>query len=473
MHIAIYLLIIFLLPLNCGFDYSGNQDFNSNKITNKVVELPQSQENLQSDPRTSLSLIKDLLYGNKAIREEAFDYLSSEWENKYLPPILDLLRINQDPYMHERIISLLKENVGVSTYYGGLQWMWKNDIVYDSIYGAVKAEIHQHIDPKFKKYFDQRDHTALIGLDEIVWGGVHQDGIPPLRYPEMINANDATYLSDDDIIFGISLDGDSRAYPKRILAWHEFFVDDISNLKIAGVYCTLCGSMIAYDMNHNGKFHDLGTSGFLYKSNKLMYDRETQSLWSTIEGMPVLGPLSNQGIRLKSYPIITTTWGNWKKMHPPTMVLSLNTGYRRNYDEGEAYKSYFATDNLMFPVPILDNKLNNKDEVLVIRAPGYRDDPLAISIKYLKKKNLFQGQISGKQIVVLSEKDGWSRVYEADNINFKSYKKGILKDTDGNQWKVTESFISDPNNYKFNRIPSHNAFWFAWYNSYPNTRLVK
>ena len=461
------------LPMDYGIDYSGYKEFEV-KQTFEETNLPSiDKENDQSTSTTSLSIIKDLLYGDKAIRIKAFEHLNSKWENKYLPPILDLLRINQDPFLDKEMTSLLKDKIGVSTYYEGLQWMWENERVYDSSYGSVKAEIYQHIDPKFKKYFDQRTHTALIGLDEIVWGGVNQDGIPPLRQPKMINANNANYLSDDDIVFGISLEGDSRAYPKRILAWHEFFVDDISNKKIAGVYCTLCGTMIAYDMNHDGKFHDLGTSGFLYNSNKLMYDKETQSLWSTIEGIPVLGPLADQGIRLISYPIITTTWGEWKKIHPTTKVLSIETGYDRNYDEGEAYKSYFATDNLMFPVPILDDRLNNKDEVLVVRAPRYQNDPLAISIDYLKKKKLYQGQISGKQIVVLSEKDGWSRVYEAGDVIFKSYKKGTLKDKEGNKWDVTEAFISGPNDQKFKRIPAHNAFWFAWYNSYPNTRLIK
>jgi len=183
--------------------------------------------------------------------------------------------------------------------------------------------------------------------------------------------------------------------------------------------------------------------------------------------------LTDQGIRLIAYPSITTTWGEWKKLHPSTEVLSLDTGHDRNYDEGEAYKNYFSTDNLMFPVPEIDNRLNNKDEVLAIRAPQYQNDPLAISIDYLKKKNLYQGHISNKQFVVIAEKDGWSRVYEAGNVIFKSYKKGVLKDKDKNKWKVTESSIIGPNDQKLERIPSHNAFWFAWYNAYPSTRLIK
>jgi hypothetical protein len=99
----------------------------------------------------------------------------------------------------------------------------------------------------------------------------------------MISASEATYLDDDDVVFGIEVNGDVRAYPKRILAWHEMFVDTVGGIPVAGVYCTLCGTVILYETKVDGTNHEIGTSGFLYRSNKLMYDRATQSLWSTIK----------------------------------------------------------------------------------------------------------------------------------------------------------------------------------------------
>ena len=88
-----------------------------------------------------------------------------------------------------------------------------------------------------------------------------------------------------------------------------------------------------------------------------MYDKKTQSLWNTFKGIPVIGQLVDKDIVLEKGSVVTTTWGEWKKRHPDTTVLSLDTGYNMNYDEGEAYKSYFATDDLMFAVPKLDNRL--------------------------------------------------------------------------------------------------------------------
>lgn len=222
---------------------------------------------------------------------------------------------------------------------------------------------------------------ATIRLDEIRWGGVARDGIPPLKNPKMLEAPEATYLADGDVVFGIEINGDARAYPKRIMAWHEMVKDIVGGESVNGVYCTLCGAMILYRTIHQGVDYEFGTSGFLYRSNKLMYDHATKSLWSTFEGKPVVGPLVGQGIQLESLPIVTTTWGSWKARHPKTKVLSLETGHVRNYGEGVAYGDYFSTDELRFTVPKLDPRLKNKDEVLALQFPTSPDKKLAIAAK--------------------------------------------------------------------------------------------
>jgi len=335
------------------------------------------------------------------------------------------------------------------------------------------AEIYKNIDPKFEKYFAGRGSQLAIDASEIVWGGVHQDGIPPLRNPKMISSREASYLDPSDVVFGLYINGEAKAYPKRILAWHEFFVDQIGGVPIAGVFCTLCNTMIGYQTSADGVEYDLGTSGFLYRSNKLMYDKATQSLWSTIEGKPVVGPLVGKGIELDVYPSVTTTWEEWLRLHPDTKVLSLDTGHNRNYDKGEAYKDYYATDELMFPVPDRDDRLRNKDEVMIIRADGYRNDPVAISTRKIKSKGLVQINIGGQSIVVISTKSGGARAYESKEIEFAKYKNGELKDSAGNEWQVTEEGLIGIDGSRLSRIPSHNAFWFAWYNAYPDTRLIK
>ena len=415
---------------------------------------------------------------------EALEYLKANWRPGYEIFVVDLMRLLSDPWFTESVIPVLEENSKEffgNDYYQWLGWLWKRDLQwspeypypYPPEYANFKGELYSFIDPRFAVYFKDRAGLSDVRLDEVVWGGVQQDGIPPLRYPNMIDAAEATYLADSDVVFGIEIEGDIRAYPKRILAWHEMFVDQVGGQMVAGVYCTLCGTVIAYDMRHDGVVHGLGTSGFLFRSNKLMYDGATQSLWSTIEGVPVVGPLSGDTIELATFPVVTTTWGEWRKRHPESRVLDVATGHDRDYGEGVAYKDYFATDRLMFPVPLEDSRLNNKDEVMIIRSPGYKNDPLAISVKYLMKKRLYNGKIAGQSFVVVTDKEGAARAYSTGNVVFEKMDSGLLLDSEGRSWTMEETQLANPNLDPLPRLPSHNIFWFAWYNAYPNTRLVK
>ena len=195
-------------------------------------------------------------------------------------PLMEVAYLHQDPVMTAEIVYYLQKKTG--RYVGNdfnkwHQWLWNRQI--DNIDGsaAFKAKLYAHLDERFSRYFQGREQSK-IRLNEIRWGGVIQDGIPPLRNPKMLTAAAAEYLTDEDIVFGISVEGDVRAYPKRILAWHELFTDQVGGIDVAGGYSTLCSTVILYKTRVDSQLHELGTSGFLYRSNKLMYDRATQSL---------------------------------------------------------------------------------------------------------------------------------------------------------------------------------------------------
>ena len=432
----------------------------------KLSEVP--------DPdRTILSMLS-LMNGNEKSNKRTLQFFDDNWHDGYIPMLIDVAYFSGTN--RRSIIALIEKKTNKqlgSDLFEWLEWVWNQEEHILPNQGDWMAEIYKRIDSKFERYFRNRTQSSLIRLDEVRWGGVLQDGIPPLRKPKMLAVNTADYLADDDIVFGISINGDHRAYPKRILAWHEMFVDEIGGEPIAGVYCTLCGTVIAYNTKFEGKNYNLGTSGFLYRSNKLMYDKATQSLWNTIEGKPVIGPLINEGIELKSHSVVTTTWGEWKARHPSTKVLSLDTGHRRDYDEGIAYKSYFATDDLMFNVPELDTRLKNKDEVLIVRADDYKKDPLAISAKFLAKNKIYHDQIGDTKFVVITDKSGGNRVYETKNYTFKTIKNNSIKDSIGKVWQLEEEKLIAPDGTELNRMPYHRIFWFAWYNTYKDTRLVK
>ncbi|MEM8854770.1 MAG: DUF3179 domain-containing (seleno)protein, partial [Pseudomonadota bacterium] len=218
----------------------------------------------------------------------------------------------------------------------------------------------------------------------------------------------------------------------------------------------------------------LGTSGFLYRSNKLMYDAATQSLWSTMRGVPVVGPLIDQGIELPALSVVTTTWGEWKRRHPDTTVLSLNTGHTRNYDEGVAYRDYFATDDLMFNTPFQDERLANKQEVLGLRFPGAPQDQLAIDTAFLSQNPVYAETVGFQDVAIFTDRTGANRVYDPQGTVFASYDGDrTVTDADGGTWTLDEdSLVHETDGRRLPRLPAHRAFWFGWQAAFPDTRLI-
>ena len=435
-----------------------------------------NQKTLQKNVSASL----DILANSVNLKEitNALNLLDKHWEKGFTAPLIETLSLRYRSAATEQIITLLERKTGQNFNHNPQEWyfwLWNQPEYIGDYYANFKSFAYSQIDPKFHQYFNERQGQARIRLDEIRWGGVVQDGIPPLRQPKMLLAQDADYLQDDNVVFGIEINGDARAYPKRILAWHEMFVDTIGGTEIAGVYCTLCGTVIPYKTTANGVRYELGTSGFLYRSNKLMYDKKTQSLWSTVKGEPVLGPLVDQGIALEHIGMVTTTWGEWKRRHPTTSVLSLDTGHNRNYGEGVAYNAYFSTDRLMFNTPFSDNRLKNKQEVLALRFFASPKEQLAIDTDFLINNPLYVNNIGRQKVLVLTDTSGANRVYDPKDVMFVSYDQdSTLIDSKGQKWRLEEDSLISQNSQKIlTSLPYRRAFWFGWHAAFPNTKLIK
>jgi len=417
-----------------------------------------------------------LLLGTQQGKREALEFVDTNWQPDFTPMLLEVLTFNRDPAFGPQLVQLLENKTGQAFGFNinqWQQWLWNEAPRINPMYAEFKGALYGLIDEKFESYFSA-DRVTTIRLDEVLWGGVMQDGIPPLRNPDMITVSDAEYLADDNIVFGLEINGDARAYPRRILGWHEMFVDEVGGVPVAGVYCTLCGTMILYKTQREGVNYELGTSGFLYRSNKLMYDKATQSLWNTMWGKPVIGPLASQDFALERMSVVTTTWGEWRQRHPDTRVLSLGTGYPRDYAEGAAYREYFATDELMFQVPVLDTRLKNKDEILGLLFSQYPGQPVAIAADYLAAHPLYQDRVGNLRFVVLTDASGANRVYQAKDQNFTQWDgKYTVQDEQGVRWQLDEAQLKATDGRVLHRLPAHRAFWFGWFSAYNHTRLVQ
>ncbi len=353
------------------------------------------------------------------------------------------------------------------------QWMlWQQanpQIKPFSDFDDLHAWVHSRIDPAFR-VFVRPGVEHEIRLEEITWGGVRKDGIPALNFPKMIGAQDAGYLEPDNLVFGVAINGDARAYPLRILNWHEMFNDVVGGVPVALAYCTLCGSGILFERNVPGFPRPLlfGSSGFLYRSNKLMYDTYTHSLWNQFTGRPVVGALTNSGIVLKVRPVVITTWRRWRADHPQTNVLDLDTGFPRDYGTDVAYRDYFASPDLMFPALVDETDLKQKDYVFVLREQeAERAWPLA----RFEGGAVVNDTIGGRAIVLIGDAATRSvRAYDSGGLKFTPAEGGgdqIV--ADGAVWRIGEDALTGPAGQRLPRLPGHISYWFAWQNYFGET----
>ena len=211
--------------------------------------------------------------------------------------------------------------------------------------------------------------TATIPVDEILFGGPPRDGIPSIDAPQFINAQ-AADLQDDDLVLGLEIGGDARAYPINILNWHEVVNDKFGELAVAITYCPLCGSGVVFDASIGDNVLQFGVSGLLYNSDVLLYDRQTESLWSQLLRRGVSGEYAKTEMRV--LPAQHTTWGAWRKMHPQSRVLSPQTGFSRDYNQNP-YSDYAQSKRLYFPIKPRGDSLKAQGES-AMEEEGAADD---------------------------------------------------------------------------------------------------
>ena len=204
-----------------------------------------------------------------------------------------------------------------------------------------------------------------IAAAKILAGGPPRDGIPALDRPSTLRAAQADWR-DDERVLGVVMAGEARAYPVAILKWHELVNDTLGGEPVLISFCPRCGTGMVFDRRVAGETRSFGVSSLLYRSDLLMYDRGTESLWSQISAEAVTGPLLGQRLRLLRARM--DRWGRWRREHPGTTVLSRETGHERDYDRSP-YADYADSRRLLFPAP-LDPRYHPKMPTLGLRIAG-------------------------------------------------------------------------------------------------------
>jgi len=220
--------------------------------------------------------------------------------------------------------------------------------------------------------------------------------------------------------------------------------------------------------------HTFGSSGLLFRSNKLMYDRETQSLWHHMTGEPVVGPLAASGIRLRVLPVVITTWKEWRTAHPDTRVLDIKTGYVRDYTPGRPYGRYFASPDTMFPVAPRSDRFPAKAFVLAVRIGA---DGKAFPLSAFAREPVINDRVGVTSVVVVGRPDTRSgRAYERGALRFRPGRTSaeLVEVASGTPWQVTEERLVDARSGRtLARVGAHVVYWFGWHAFYPDGEVYE
>lgn len=316
----------------------------------------------------------------------------------------------------------------------------------------------------------------LIPENKVVDGGPGKDGIPALDDPEMVPVDQVDFLSDSDLISGIKIGDRIVGYPHKILDYHEIVNHPVGNSNIIFSYCPLTGSALAWLSEESGNF-TFGVSGLLYNSNLILYDRRTDSLWSQMSLLCING--ERIGEVPDTLPVIETTWKTWKDTNPGSLILSLNTGYGRDYNN-YPYGKYKESDNLLFNVDNKDTRLHLKERVHGISSG---DSSIAYPINsYKGKLTILNHEINNEKIVVAINSElnitvSYKRVLsDGTELEFTGVSGKLpilLKDQFGNEWDIFGKSVSGTlSGEKLGKLTSYNAYWFAWAAFHPGSDIA-
>ncbi len=376
----------------------------------------------------------------------ALDEISKSGDPRIAWIISDLMRFVSGRELHARLAitaaRLLGKNLEDAYHWGAItDYLIAWDIPAPPDYLRVKRAVFTAAVPGWERIFVEGE----IDWRLVSWGGVLIDDraydttdepcncIPAADNPEVSSAEEATWLKDEDIVFGIEVNGEYRAYPRRIMEVREMVNDTLGGRHLGIPYCTLCGAAQAYftdELPIGIERPVLRTSGLLIRSNKVMYDITSFSVFDTFLGKAVTGPLADRNLQLKQATVVTTDWGTWKKAHPETTVLLERYALGRDPD----FRNGRDANGPIFPIGDVDPRLPVHEDIIgVITASG---KPVAFqrSKAFIALKN---GEEIGFENVRLQLDAGGIRAVDADGSD----------------------------------LGSHQAFWFAWSQFHPGTEL--
>jgi hypothetical protein len=330
------------------------------------------------------------------------------------------------------------------------------------------SETTQEIDSSGIMITDGLKH--IVPLDKIKGGGPPKDGIPSVDDPQFATLSGSSFMTNSDIVIGLEINGEAKAYPLSILVWHEIVNDNVGGTPVAVTYCPLCFTNQVFERILDGKEVEFGTSGKLYNSNLVMYDRLTDSYWSQALGLAITGELTGQELKIIPFDVIS--WGDWISLHPETLVLTTETGHSRAYGV-DPYGDYYTDPRIIFPVDNKDDRMHPKEIIL-----GFREGETYKAYKQsdVESKKIVNDKINEATVVLFSMYHGNARAFDRNVdgqvLEFDFLDNKIIDLQTSSVWNYDGIAISgELEGLKLNRLPFNPGFWFEWIAFHPNTEV--
>ena len=322
---------------------------------------------------------------------------------------------------------------------------------------------------------------CIVPTSQIFSGGPGKDGVPSLQHPLTVSASAASaFLTTDALVLGVSINGESRAYPHNILWWHEIVNDELGGERITVSYCPLTGSGMVYGPLEDGRSLVFGVSGLLFENNLVLYDRPRESLWSQMRVQAICGQYSET--RPSLLPVVQSTWQAWRALHPDTTVVGLDTGYRRNYDI-YPYGTYdqLFDEKLLFPVSVLDTRLRKKELVLGLEYEGVSR---AYPYEGLEDRALINDDVGGRPVLVVYDREAkmavaFDRQVGDRRLSFVAADASgfpfLFRDREtGSTWDLTGLAVAgELSGARIEPVATYSAMWFAWAVFHQGTQIFQ
>ncbi len=451
------------------------------------TESPEPAPGLSESEQVALEAAIDQFVVDRSVGKarEVVELVARSGDIGYAPWLIDLVQLGSSNLLGTEIIEVLGALVDVETTGDTFADFGRMGSVVESQaidpapgYRRWKLAVFERLDPAFRPLLESV--TDDEQFNRIRYGGVRRGGIPELNDPVRIPASEALdWITDDEVVLGVELDGEVVAYPFRIVGHHELVNDTVADRPVSVVYCTLCRTGLLFDRRVDGEVLDFQTSGMLINSNKIMVDRQTDTLWHHAAGLGIGG--EHVGVTLDQFPMETTTWAEWYARHPNTEVLDIpapiffddpeRPPISYPYEPGGPYSAYYEEPGTWFPIREISDALEPKSQVIGIE---YAGGVLAVSVdEIVSGPNRYLGVGDGAVVIVPNSQG--ARVYAAEPGSAALAALAELAGSEQGAEVAVASVDADtatlPDGSVLERLAVDQGFWFSWYDRHPATEL--